>query len=140
MISRAAKFSIAVASLLASSSLATAAPAVVNCKAAVRGTLEYRLCMPTRAIQSDSKFSPNDNDRGSQNIGGGKKTSSTGSLASNGNGGDNGSGNGNGNGNGNGDGSGSGSGNGDGSGSGDSSGNGDGSGDNGGKDDQRRGP
>ncbi|NKN10963.1 hypothetical protein GFL86_05150, partial [Rhizobium laguerreae] len=110
MISRAAKFSVAVACLLASSSLATAAPAVVNCKAAVRGTLEYRLCMPTRAIRSDNRFSPNDNGRGSQNIGGGKKTSSTGSVASNGNvgngngnnGGDNGGGNGGDNGGGNG--------------------------------------
>ncbi|NKM29028.1 hypothetical protein GFM18_31140, partial [Rhizobium laguerreae] len=95
MISRAAKFSIAIASLLASSSLATAAPAVVNCKAAVRGTLEYRLCMPTKAIRADNKFSPNDKDRGSRDIGGSQKTSSTGSVASNGNsGGGNGGGNG----------------------------------------------
>jgi hypothetical protein len=51
MIRKAAKYSVAVAYLLASSSLAFAAPTtLLNCRIAKPGTLEYRLCKPTESI------------------------------------------------------------------------------------------
>jgi len=53
MLRTAAKYSIAIAYLMASSSLAMSAPRQIDCRIVKPGTIEYRLCRPTAAIPAN---------------------------------------------------------------------------------------